>query len=157
LGLFDQLFKSDPTSDWPAPSGKVPAIDLESARVGPLRLGAAFGEARAYGRPARFAQRALGAGQQLLEYGGYEIAFEGGTLACFRADLYDGGEVSVAGLTLRSETTVADVRAWLGEPTTQSAKDDLVWLSYVRGPGTLDLEFDDEGLACVQFYREGWA
>ncbi len=157
MGLFDRLFKSDPTAAWPPAKGKAPAIDLENLGVGPLRLGDPFEKARAFGRPVRFAQRAEGQGKQLLDYDGFDLEFDGGEFVCLQVDLYDGGEVSAAGLTLRGATTPADVRAWLGAPTSESTREDIVNLSYERNGASLDLEFDDEGLACVQYYRDGWA
>ena len=157
MGILDKLFKSDPTVDWPAGGGKAPVLDLEGLGVGSIRLGDPFEKARAFGRPVRFAQRAEGEGKQFLEYDGFDLEFDGGALVCVEVHLYDGGEVRVSGFTLTSATTQADLRAWLGEPTEESTREDIVWLSYERNGASLDLEFEDEGLASVQFYREGWA
>ena len=45
----------------------------------------------------------------------------------------------------------------LGERTSDSAGDGLRWLDYERDGATLALEFDDDGLTCVQLYAEGYA
>jgi len=167
LGRLSTWLGLDPTADWPPFDGKTPAIDLERKAFGPLKLGDALASARTLGRPS--SRKGRGA-MSILAYeaGGFELEFVAGKLACVAFDtcILDveranpkaaAAAVSVGGLKLSGTTTPQDVRAWFGEPTSESGEGDLLWLDYERAGATLALEFDATGLAYVQLYAEGYA
>ena len=146
----------DPTSDWP-PAGEVPALDLERQSVGPLRLGDPFDAAKDLGRPVRRSGRP-NAGNQVLEYDGFEIEFQDGRLVCAKFDLDGDAGVLVGDIRLSRSTKPIDAQVWFGEPSSDSTGGGgLRWIDFVRGGATLALEFDARGLTCVQLYAEGYA
>ena len=111
-------------------------IDLDRLTVGALRLGDPPPGARSPD--------------------GYE--FEGGRLVCWSLDMDESAGVRVAGRMFTRATTPQDVRAWLGEPSSDSTGGGgLRWMDYERAGATLALEFDSGGLSCVQLYAEGYA
>jgi len=144
----------DPTADWP-PAGAAPALDLERLAVGPLRLGDPFEKARALGRPTSLSG---GDGNELLEYDGFEIEFQGGRLACVKFDIDGPRSATVGDFRLSRATKPLDAHVWFGDPTSDSTGGaGLRWIDFERGEATLALEFDAKGLSCVQLYAAGYA
>ena len=145
----------DPTTDWPA-AGEAPTLDLERQAVGSLRLGDAFDGARVFGKP----QRARGqGGDRTLEYATFDLEFKDGRLICAKFDLDGRKSVNVVGdIRLSRATQPLDALVWFGDPASDSTGGiDLRWMDFVRGGATLALEFDTQGLSCVQLYAEGYA
>jgi hypothetical protein len=149
--------KKDPTSDWPAP-GLIPTLDLERRSIGPLRLGDSFDAARPLGRPNRFHGSADG-GNHVLEYATFELEFRDSRLVCAKFDLDDRESVNIVGdIRLSRSTKPIDVQVWFGEPSSDSTGGGgLRWIDFERDGATLALEFDANGLGCVQLYAEGYA
>jgi hypothetical protein len=146
----------DPTADWP-PAGQIPKLDLERQAVGPLRLGDAFDGAKSLGRPKRLYGPANG-GNQVLEYASFELEFQDDRLVCAKFDLDGRASVNVGDFRLSRATKPMDAQVWFGEPSSDSTGGgDLRWIDFVRDGATLALEFDAEGLSCVQLYAEGYA
>lgn len=149
-------FDKDPTSKWPA-AGLIPTLNLERQGVGPLRLGDSFESAKAFGRPKRL-RGPTSAGNQVLEYETFELEFQDGRLVCAKFDLDGRASVNVGDIRLSRSTKPLDAQVWFGEPTSDSSGGrDLRWIDFVRDGATLALEFDGEGLGCVQLYAEGYA
>jgi hypothetical protein len=146
----------DPTSGWPAP-GALPTLDFGGRAVGPLRLGDSLDGAKALGRPIRLRGPANGA-NQVLEYAGFELEFQDGRLVCAKFDLDGPASVNVGDIRLSRSTKPIDAQVWFGEPSSDSTGGgDLRWMDFEREGATLALEFDANGLACVQLYAEGYA
>jgi hypothetical protein len=148
--------RADPTADWPT-AGQAPQLDLERLAVGPLRLGDPLSGARPFGRPQRLRGRANG-GNQVLEYGRFELEFEDGRFVCVKFDIDDTASVNVGDIRLSRATRPLDAQVWFGEPASDSGGGcDLRWIDFLREGATLALEFDARGLTCVQLYAEGYA
>jgi hypothetical protein len=146
----------DPTAGWPA-GGPAPTLDLERQAVGPLRLGDSFDQAKIFGKPERLRGPARGA-NQVLEYPGFELEFQGGRLVCAKFDLDGHSGVNVGDIRLSRATKPLDAQVWFGEPSSDSTGGGgLRWIDFSRDGATLALEFDGKGLACVQLYAEGYA
>ena len=149
------FFSKDPTADWP-PTAAKPSIDFENHAVGPIRLGDPVEKARALGRP--LGSRRWGQGGTLIEYQEFDLEFDkSGALVCAKFDILDDERVTVAGFALSSRTKPLDVRAWIGDPTSDSEEGKLRWLDFERGDATLALEYQDGKLGCVQLYAKGYA
>lgn len=170
MGLFDRLFAKDPTAGWPPFAGRTPAFDLEMLAFGPLRLGAPLESARAIGRPSRLRRPVESSTTLEYDAGGFRLEFFEGKLACVSfvtateagerlRDAAAAGEPSIGGLRVSDKTTPDEVRAWFGEPTSDSGGGErLRWLEYQRPGATLEFEFDGEkGLGYVQIYVDGYA
>ncbi len=146
----------DPTADWPA-AARPPAVDFEGRAFGPIRLGDPFTAARPLGRP----QRVTGSpgGNQVLEYAEFELEFAAGRLVCVKFDIDAPDTVIVGSSLLSRATTPADARFRFGDPASDS--DDAAahrrWMDWVSDGATLGLEFDADGLTCIQLYAEGYA
>ena len=146
--------KRDPTSDWPAACA-TPRLDPERHALGELRLGDAFDAARALVRPEHL--RSSTERRHILEYAAFELEFHDGRLVCIKFDVADE-PVAVGDVLLGRSMTPDHVRFRLGEATEDSdGPDGLHWLDYDHGGATLALEFDADGLTCVQLYAEGYA
>ena len=146
----------DPTSGWPeVVRGYQPALDLALKSVGPLRLGDPLDDAQKIGRPKEL-RRSPGK-NQILEYGAFQLEFGDGRLICAAFDVDEGTQISADGAILSRTTTPTDAQFRLGTPTANSTGDGLQWLDYERDGATLALEFDENGLTCVQLYGEGYA
>jgi hypothetical protein len=155
MSVFDRLFGKDLTADWPS-AGKAPTLDLERARVGPLRLGDPVESAKVLGKPDRFGG-AQGAGA-VLEYAGYDLEFSDGRLVCAKFDVDGPRKVAVGDVELSRSTQPLDVHAWFGEPSSDSTDGkNLRWIDYEREAATLALEFSGGRLSCVQLYAPGYA
>ena len=132
-----------------------PALDLERGAIGTLRLGDPIAEARFLG-PAKRTHGS--AGDQVLEYDAFGLEFQGGHLVCVKFELDQGDSVPVGAHQLMRATTPLEVRAWFGEPSSDSTGGaGFRWIDYEHGAATLALEFDANGLGCVQLYAEGYA
>jgi hypothetical protein len=133
-----------------------PLLDLERQSFGPLRLNASLEDASVFGPPKR---KRGSAGNQVLEYaGGYQLEFQGGRLICVKFDIDEGVTADVVGdIRLSRATKPLDVQVWFGEPASDSTSGDLRWIDFERDTATLALEFDANGLSCVQLYGEGYA
>ena len=147
---------NDPTADWPdVAAGYRPPLDLSQQSVGPLRLGDPLDDAKKVGRPKEL-RRSPGK-NQILEYGAFQLEFGDGRLICAAFDVDEGTQVSADGALLSRSTTPEGALFRLGAPSSDSAADGLRWLDYERDGATLALEFDEQGLTCVQLYAEGYA
>ena len=145
----------NPTSDWPV-AGQPPILDLERQAVGSLRLGDSFDAARTLGRPKRLRGPAYG-GNQVLEYASFELEFMDNRLVCVKFNLDEHASVNVGDIRLSCLTTPLDVQAWFGEPSSDSTDGgDLRWIDFLRVGATLALEFNANGLICVQLYADGY-
>lgn len=149
--------REDPTANWPA-SGAEPTLDLAGASVGPVRLGDPIEAARAFGKPKRLAGSAKD-GNATLEYPTFELEFSAGALVCVKFDVDPGSRVPFAGdIVLTPATSPVDAQVWFGAPQSDSrGPDGLRWIDFERDGNTLALQFDEDGLACVQLYAEGYA
>lgn len=146
----------DPTAGWP-PAGGAPVLDLERKAVGPLRLGDPFENAKALGRPDRVRGASKG-GNRALVHAGFELEFRDDRLACARFDLDATASVQVGGFRLSRATKPLDAQVWFGEPSSDPTDGGaLRWIDFERDGATLALEFDAQGLACVQLHAEGYA
>ena len=131
-------------------------LDLETLGVGPMRLGDPPEAAQALGAPRT--SRGKG-GDRVLDYGDFELDFRDGKLACAKADMVDGkSAVNVGDVRLSRAVKPIDVQVWFGDATSDSnGPGGLRWIDFEREGATLALEFDAEGLSCVQLYAEGYA
>jgi hypothetical protein len=160
VGLLDKLFKSDPTSDWPA-FGRTPAFDPERGTFGALRFGDPPEKARAIGRPSTFTGRMDGRCSMDYDPGGFELDFEDARFVGLMfvtgtgegAPLRPGAtpaKVSIGGLPVSEATTPEEIRNWFGAPDAETDEDDILELEYVRGKVVVDFQFDKAaGLAVV--------
>jgi hypothetical protein len=131
-------------------------LDLDSHKVGPLRLGDPPQAASSLGAPKKASGKG---GNRLLDFGEFELDFRDGKLACVRVDMVDAQRaVNVGDVRLSRAVKPLDVQVWFGDPTSDSeGGGGLRWIDFEREGATLALEFDAGGLACVQLYAEGWA
>ena len=112
--------------------------------------------ASAFGRPKR--SRGARGANQVLEYPGFELEFQGGRLVCVKFDIDDAGSANVGDVRLSRATQPIDVQVWFGEPSSDTTGGrDLRWIDFERNGATLAFEFDGKGLRCVQLYAEGYA
>lgn len=146
----------DPDLDGPG-AGRTPALDLERKAIGPLRLGDPMDGAKVLGRPKRLHGPAKG-GSQVFEYAGFALEFQDGRLVCAKYDLDGPASVNVGDIRLSRSTKPLDAQVWFGEPSSDSTDGgNLRWIDFELGGATLALEFDRNGLSCVQLYAEGYA
>ena len=150
MGLFS---RDDPTAGWPAAEG-VPPLDLERLAIGGLRLADPWEDARALGKPRKFSGRAP---RITLEYETFELQFDERGLLCVTFNVDASSRVAVGQYELTRKTQPMDAQIWFGDTESDSEADGLRWLDFRRGTATLALEFDEEGLDCVQLYAEGYA
>jgi hypothetical protein len=131
-------------------------LDLERQSVGPVRLGDSLEAAGSLGRPQRVRSRSK---NQTLEYAGFELEFHADRLVCIKFDIDPGSSVSVGDdIRLSRAVKPLDAHVWFGEPSSDSTGGaGLRWIDFERDGATLALEFDAEGLRCVQLYAEGYA
>jgi len=133
----------------------LPLLDLDAHAIGGVRLGDPPEAARVLGAPRRTRGKR---GNEILEYDGFELEFQGGRLACVKFDIDDGTRVPIGDWHLSRATRPIDAQAWFGEPASDSTLGGgLRAIDYERGGATLALEFDSRGLDCVQLYAEGYA
>jgi hypothetical protein len=121
-----------------------------------MRLGDSLDGAGAFGTPKKASGKG---GDRVLDFGDFELDFRDGKLACAKVDMVDAkSAVNVGDVRLTRAVKPLDVQVWFGEPTSDSSgPDGLRWVDFEREGATLALEFDSEGLSCVQLYAEGWA
>jgi hypothetical protein len=155
MGLLDRLRKKkDLTADWPE-DGAAPALDIDVAAVGPVKLGDPLEAARALGKPVSCRGEV---GGYFLDYPRCGLEFRDDRLVCvhFNVDVED--EVVVGRHRLTFATTALDAQVYFGDPSSDSrSPDGLRWLAFERRGSTLELEFDEDALSCVQLYAEGYA
>ena len=145
--------REDPTAGWPA-AVAVPPLDLDRLAIGTLRLGHPFENARALGKP----KKVLGKLPKVtLRYDTFELQFDDSGLICVSFEVDGPARVAIGQYELTRKTQPMDAHIWFGEPASDSEGDGLRWLDFERGTATLALEFDEEGLDCVQLYAEGFA
>lgn len=134
----------------------IPILDLERQSVGSVRLGDAVEAAGCLGPPQRI--RGSAGRNQTLEYAAFELEFQDNRLVCVKFDLDEGSSVHVGDIRLSRAVKPLDVQVWFGEPSSDSTGGGgLRWIDFERNGATLALEFDREGLSCVQLYAEGYA
>lgn len=131
-------------------------LDFDRKTVGPLQLGDPAEAAGALGEPKRSSGKG---GNRRLDYGAFELDFIDGKLACAKVDMVDAqSAVNVGDVRLTRAVKPLDVQVWFGEPASDSAgPDGLRWIDFERDGATLALEFDAQGLSCVQLYADGYA
>ena len=145
--------REDPTADWPA-AQEAPALDLERCALGEVRLGDPFEKARSLGKPRKVSGKAP---KLAFEYETFQLEFGETGLACVSFNVDAPSRVAVGRYELTRLTQPIDAQVWFGNPMSDSEADGLRWLDFRCGSATLALEFDEEGLDCVQLYAEGYA
>lgn len=145
--------REDPTAGWP-PAQAAPGLDLEGHAIGALRLGDPMEKARSLGKPKKVSGKAPKLG---LHYETFLLEFDDRGLICVSFEVDEGSRVAVGAYELTRATQPIDAQVWFGDPASDSAGDGLRWLDFQRGTATFALEFDEEGLDCVQLYAEGYA
>jgi hypothetical protein len=145
--------REDPTADWP-PARAVPALDLERCALGEVRLGDPIEKARSLGKPRKVSGKLP---KLALAYDTFELEFDETGLVCVSFDVDALSRIAVDRYELTRATQPIDAQVWFGDPASDSEADGLRWLDFPRGTATLALEFDEEGLDCVQLYAEGYA
>ena len=145
--------REDPTADWP-PAQAVPPLDLEHCALGTLGLGDPFEKARSLGKPVKVSGKAP---KRTLSYQTFQLEFDDTGLVCVSFNVDEPSRVAVGQFELTRATQPIDAQVWFGDPASDTAADGLRWLDFQRGTATFALEFDEEGLDCVQLYAEGYA
>jgi len=145
--------REDPTAGWP-PALAAPPLDLERLAIGPVTLGDPFEKARALGKPTKVSGKAP---KIALDYETFRLEFDERGLICVSFEVDGAMRVAVGEYELTRNTKPMDAQIWFGDPVSDSEGDGLRWLDFQRGTATFALEFDEEGLDCVQLYAEGYA
>jgi hypothetical protein len=119
-------------------------------------LGDALESAQAFGPPKKSSGKGA---DRILDFGDFELDYRDGKLACAKVDMVDvKSAVLVGDVRLTHAVKPLDAQVWFGEPTSDSnGPGGLRWMDFEREGATLALEFDADGLACVQLYAEGYA
>jgi hypothetical protein len=156
MAFLDRFRKKekDPVADWPE-EGESPTLHLAPPAVGTVRLGDSLQAARALGKPVSCRGEV---GGYFLDYPRCGLEFKDDRLVCVHFNLAVEDDVTVGRHRLTFETTPVDAQVYFGDPTSDSSSPDgLRWLDFEQEGATLALEFDEDGLTCVQLYAEGYA
>ena len=147
----------DPTEAWADASAAAPGFDWSELRLGRLAFGDPLECAESLGRPDRFRWTQPGYCELLYARAGFQIDFDRGRFAYLawfigpdpaNPELPDMSYASPAldeELALTRETSMDDLRAHLGPPSSEDADDDETVLFYAGGGVVLEFEFDAAG------------
>lgn len=141
----------DPTTDWPRLSVSAPAIDSSRGAVGELHFGDDIQSARKFGRPERFRWTQPAYCELLYAKRGFQLDFDSGRFAYAAffvgpdACLLEASSLAfstprVDSTLLSQSTTLKEIEAAFGVPSSQDREDDETVLFYARRSVTLEFE-----------------